>query len=150
MIGRVFMKSVKANRPLDMEVLKNIFRAYSDVEAVYLFGSQARGTQHAQSDIDLAVVPGSGDVRRQQLNILADLVMAGYSDVDLVILDCDDIVLKYEAVRDNALIYVREGFDPGAYYSLIVRQYLDFLPYLKLQREAYKRSVLDGSSRRAA
>jgi len=136
------MRNIKFNRPLDLEKLAAVFRAYPEINAVYLFGSHARGQANRHSDIDLAIVPGSGDIsddiRRKQLDILTDLVRAGYSNVDLVFLDCTDIVLKYEAIRDNILIYARDEFDPGSYCSLIIRQYLDFQPYLKMQREAYK------------
>ncbi len=79
-----------------------------------------------------------------KLDVLADLARAGFCDVDLVFLDTDDIVLKYEAVRQNQLVYHREDFDRGAFYSLVVRQYLDFLPYLEVQRKAYRRRILSG------
>ena len=68
----------------------------------------------------------------------------GFCDVDLVFLDTDDIVTRYEAVRLNELVYAAADFDRGALYSSIVRQYLDFLPYLNVQRLAYKRSILGG------
>ncbi len=139
------MRNIKANRPLDLEKLAVVFRAYPEIEAVYLFGSHARGQANRHSDIDLAIVPRrSSDVRRKQLDILTDMVRVGYSNVDLVFLDCTDIVLKYEAIRDNVLVYARDEFDSGAYCSLIIRQYLDFQPYLKLQREAYKRNNAHG------
>ncbi len=40
--------------------------------------------------------------------MLADLVRAGFDNVDLVFLDADDTVLKYYAIRDNWL-WGREG-----------------------------------------
>jgi hypothetical protein len=81
------------------------------------------------------------------LDILADLARAGFCDVDLVFLDTDDIVLKYEAVRQNQLVYHREDFDRGAFYSQVVRQYLDFLLCLEVQRKAYQRRVMLGQTR---
>jgi hypothetical protein len=44
------------------------------------------------------------------------------------------------------VVYQNERFDRGAYYSKVVRMYLDFLPYLEVQREAYKRRILNGQS----
>jgi hypothetical protein len=126
----------------DRQALIEVFKAYPGVQAVYLFGSQAVGRGHHESDLDLAVVPRDVSVREQRLAILADLASRGFCEVDLVILDIDDIVLKHEVVRLNRLLYQTEDFDRGAYYSKIVRMYLDFLPYLKVQREAYKRRVL--------
>ena len=124
-----------------------MFRRYPDIWAVYLFGSFAAGNVHRESDLDLAVVPRRGSVRARRLDILADLARHGFCSVDLVFLDTDDIVLKYEAVHQNRLVYQANDFDPGAMYSRTVRQYLDFMPYLKVQREAYKRRILHGQGR---
>jgi hypothetical protein len=126
----------------DLRILPGIFRHYPGIQAVYLFGSVAAGRMHAESDLDLAIVPSDATVRQQRLDILADLARHGFDRVDLVFLDTDDIVLKYEAVRQNRLAYQTENFDRGALYSRIVRTYLDFLPYLDAQREAYKRRIL--------
>jgi predicted nucleotidyltransferase len=129
---------------VDLEALSSVFRNYADVQAVYLFGSAAEGQMRADSDIDLAVVPRSGSCRERRLEMLADLTRAGFDRVDLVFLDTDDLVLKYEAVRQNFVVYQTPDFDRGAMYSKVVRMYLDFLPYLKIQRRAYKRRILHG------
>jgi predicted nucleotidyltransferase len=128
----------------DLQVLSQVFREYPDVQAVYLFGSAASGRGHPDSDLDLAVYSESSAVRERRLEILTDLARCGFCDVDLVFLDTDDIVLKYEAVRQNRVVYQTQDFDRGAVYSKIVRQYLDFYPYLKVQRQAYKRRLLLG------
>ena len=130
----------------DLGALPDIFRRYEDVQAVYLFGSAASGSTRPDSDIDLAVVPRSGSCRERRLDILADLVRAGFDDVDLVFLDTHDLVLKYEAVRQNRLVYAANDFDRGAFYSKVVRMYLDFQPYLERQRKAYKRRILHGAT----
>jgi hypothetical protein len=88
--------------------------------------------------LDLALVSKSSSIRDRRLDILTDLARCGSCEVDLVFLDTEDIVLKYEAIRQNRLVYETEDFDRGTMYSLVVRQYLDFYPYLKVQREAYK------------
>ena len=130
----------------DLQILADVFRKYPDIQAVYLFGSFAAGSALPGSDLDLAIVPRAPSIREERLSILADLIRHGFSNVDLVFLDTDDIVLKYEAVRQNRLVYQAEDFDRGAMYSRVVRQYLDFLPYLNVQREAYKRRILLGQS----
>ena len=135
----------RPRRP-DLELLAGVWRQYPEIQAVYLFGSLAADRACPGSDIDLAIVPRSTAARGRKLDLLADLAQAGYCDVDLVFLDTDDIVLKYEAVRQNRLLYSTPDFDRGALYSLIVRQYLDFLPYLDVQRAAYKRRILRGQS----
>lgn len=109
-----------------------------------MFGSVAAGGAHGESDLDLAIVPRSGSLREKKLEILTDLARYGFCNVSLVFLDTDDIVMKYEAIRQNRLIYHTEDFDRGSMYSRVMRQYLDFAPYLEVQREAYKRRILSG------
>jgi len=131
----------------DLHILAKVFRRFAGIDAVYLFGSQAAGNTRSDSDIDLAIVARSAAVRERRLDILADLARHGFDNVDLVFLDTDDIVLNYEAVRQNQLVYQSRGFSRGEMYSKVVRQYLDFLPYLQVQREAYKRRILSGQTR---
>lgn len=132
----------------DLSSLADIFRKYPDIQAVYLFGSGASGRLHAESDLDLAVYSHNPALRAQRLDMLTDLTRRGFSNVDLVFLDKNDIVLRFEAVRQNRLVYRAKDFDAGSFFSLVVRQYFDFAPYLKTQREAYKRRILhDGQGR---
>lgn len=128
----------------DLTHLPGIFAKYPEIQAVYLFGSTPAGRTHADSDLDLAVVLRPSMQAFPKLDILADLARAGFCDVDLVSLATDDIVLKHEAVRQNRLVYQTDDFDRGAYFSRIVRQFLDFRPYLETQQRAYKQGVLNG------
>jgi hypothetical protein len=124
------------------KTLQKIFCGFPDVQAVFLFGSVAERRARQGSDLDLAIVPGSPSIRERRLEIQAALVNAGLDPADLVFLDGRDIVLQYEAVRPNCLVYARDTFDRGVYYSRTIREYLDFLPYLAVQREALKRRIL--------
>jgi predicted nucleotidyltransferase len=132
----------------DLRLLPDIFQKYPGVQAVYVFGSAAAGKHHAESDLDLAVYSRDPAIRAKRLDILADLTRRGFNNVDLVFLDKNDVVLRFGAVRQNRLVYCAKDFDASAFFSLVLRQYFDFAPYLKTQREAYKRRVLhDGQNR---
>ncbi len=111
---------------------------------MYLFGSRANGTARPNSDVDLAVVPRDEQVREQKLAILTELTREGFDDVSLVFVEGRDLVLDYQAVRSNVLVYQAPDFDRGETYSLVVRRYLDFKPFLDVQRAAYKRRLLGG------
>jgi len=127
-------------------LLKGIFERYPGIQAVYLFGSSASGRTHAESDLDLAVLVDDASLRSRKLDMLAELAEKGFCDVDLVFLPVDDVVLQHEAVRLNRTVYQRPDFDGPSAFSRFLRRYLDFLPYLKVQREAYKRRTLDGQA----
>jgi len=152
---QLMREKVKKTRPLskgsvlsrdDIRALGDVFRTYPAIQAVYLFGSIGAGKAHHTSDLDLAIVCRSKTLRGKKLALLTDLARCGFCDVDLVFLDTKDIVLKYEAVRQNRLVYSTPNFNRGSMYSKVVREYLDFAPYLKVQREAYKRRIERGSA----
>jgi len=130
----------------EQQKLSTIFARFPEIQAVYLFGSAATGRIHTESDLDLAVA-SSPSIHHKKLDILTELARHGFCDVDLIFLERADIVLRYEAVCLNRLVYAIPEFDRGELYSNVVRQYLDFLPYLEVQRKAYKRRMLSDTER---
>ena len=130
----------------DIRSLKDVFQRYPAIQAVYVFGSTGSGKMHSESDLDLAIVSRSMPLKENKLQLLTELASLGFCNADLVFLDTGDIVLKYEAVRQNRLIYSVQDFDRGSMYSKVIRQYLDFVPYLETQRKAYKRRIESGST----
>ena len=127
------------------ECLTRVLNAFPEVEAVYLFGSAAEDKTKNDSDIDLALVV-KRPLGKQRLDILAALTAEGLDNVDLVTLDADDVVLRFEAVRPNRLLYARPEFDHGAFFSKVIREYFDLLPFLERQREAYKKRLGHGKA----
>lgn len=138
---------MKANNP-DLSHLPSIFRKYPGIDAVYLFGSYARGEQRDDSDIDLGIVSSSAELRNRKLDILAELAAAGYCRVDLVFLPSGKILLDHEIVSTHHLVYHKPEFDHPALFSLVTRMYLDFKPYLRVQREALKKRLQEWSDER--
>jgi len=134
----------------NFDAIPDVFKKYPAVQAVYLFGSYASGAVRRDSDLDLAIVPRDSSAKEQMLDIMADLVRHVYDRVDLIFLDSKDVVLRFEAVRQNRLVYKTPDFDPGDYASRIVREYWDFLPYLAVQRQAMKQRILGHGAHRSA
>lgn len=126
------MRSNKTLKALELQKLVGVFKRYPQIQAVYMFCSQASGRTGPGSDSDLAIIPADPSLKEKKLDILAELARPGYCNVDLVFLDEDDLVLAYETIRKNWLIYAGPGFDRGATYSRIIRKYLDFQPYLRV------------------
>ena len=131
-----------SKNPTDLSLLPDIFGEFPKIQAVYLFGSAASGDMHSESDLDLGI-KGEEGIKDQQLDILTELARHGFCHVDLVFLNTNDIFMKYEIVRHNHLLYRRKDFASSSFYSLIMRQYEDFYPYLKVQRKAFKRRLLN-------
>lgn len=126
---------------MNLDVALPVFSSVSAVEAVYLFGSRAEDRARSDSDFDFAVVasslskPGSSELRDK---LLTELTRAGFDNLSVVIFSFDDLYLAFQCVKNNFVVYKRDGFDVDSFYSLVVRRYLDFEPYLRRQREEFR------------
>ena len=56
------MTKILKNNP-DLSFLKTIFTQFPEIQAVYLFGSTISGRIHKESDLDLAIYPGTKDLK---------------------------------------------------------------------------------------
>ncbi len=110
--------------------------------AIVQFGSRARGTEHAGSDHDLAIL--TGRPTPDPLAVVAgkvDLEQVLGTDVDLVLLDDASPVLAMEIVRAHRMLRAR---DPEAFESFVVRTlgaYFD----LKRVRQPIEAALLRGT-----
>ena len=137
---------MKTNIEVLKVVITRVLARYPAVQAVYLFGSHADGCANEQSDVDLGVVGSPEVLALDRVSMLADFVNEGFDRVDLVFLDQADLVVRFEAVRRNCLLFRTPEFDHGSYVSRNLRKYVDFEPYLKVQRLALKERLLSGSA----
>lgn len=84
--------------------LKRALAGRGDVRVALLFGSEARGTAHAGSDVDVAVDAPAAD----PLELAAMLSEALSREVDVVPLEDATIPLLEQLIRDG--IVVHEGY----------------------------------------
>lgn len=119
-----------------------VFEKFPEIQAVYLFGSQATGKLHAQSDVDFGFVADRNI--KEELGI--ELVKAGFSNFSLVFIPEATLLLQFEIVRMNKIIYEKDGFPRGDFFSRIVRMYRDFRPYKEIQIKYLKERILNDRS----
>ncbi len=123
---------------LSMEQLQKIANWCQDqpVHLCVLFGSQATGKVHAQSDVDLAIWPSQPLSTRTKLRWLAALAELLRPAVNLVLISPElDPVLGFEIQRHGQLIFERE---PGLWQhqrAQLWHVYNDSLPF---RRAAYQ------------
>lgn len=107
------------------EKIVKILLSDLDCEAVVLFGSYARGTQNAESDIDIAIKV-NGKLDKKELyrlsNILADELN---KEIDLINLDEIGDTFRYEILINGKTLYCRNELKFELYKLDMYREFLD-------------------------
>jgi predicted nucleotidyltransferase len=133
---------------LDDEVadrLRAVFAARPAVRGAYVFGSVAAEREWSGSDLDLGIVVDEAAWDpSDKVPLIGECMDAARRDrIDLVVLNDAPLVLQFEAVRPNVVLYATDDFEPGGFSSKVLRMYWDFQPHLRRQRKAYKRRLLN-------
>jgi hypothetical protein len=95
-----------------------------------LFGSGARGTMHAASDVDVAIGLRSGtSLTPLEIGTLtADLERAAGRPVDVILLDEAPPALAYRIFRDGITLVERDHRAMADRRARAILEYLDFRP----------------------
>jgi predicted nucleotidyltransferase len=113
-----------------MDAVRQVLAEDSRVEYALVFGSSARGTAHAGSDLDVAV--GLGSPARLGALELGDLIArlehAAGRSVDLVVLDEAPAGLAYRVFRDGRVIVEKSHRALVERKTRAILEYLDFRP----------------------
>jgi predicted nucleotidyltransferase len=114
---------------------------------VYLFGSQARGRVWGESDVDLAVLLGSGVSRERYGKIRAQLIgelMSVFesNNVDVVILNEAPPLLTYEGViRGGRLLFEKDRLARIRFEVRAFQEYVDTAPLREVQNRDLKEAI---------
>ncbi|MBK8869756.1 MAG: nucleotidyltransferase domain-containing protein [Elusimicrobia bacterium] len=107
----------------------------------YLFGSQAKGTVTARSDVDIAAFfspklsPHRRDVLR--LKLAADLMGGlGRNDLDLVVLNEAPPFLAFQAIQPGVVIFSRDELARTRFEARTMSLYFDRLHYFNKSADA--------------
>ena len=140
------------NHVMDLSTPTSLHAAIGDALAgvphvafALVFGSCARGTAHAGSDVDVAL--GFGRGRRPGAYeigaIVSRLEEAAGRSVDVVVLEDAPPGLAYRVFRDGVTVLVR---DRSALVDRKTRAILEYLDYRPVE-EAFSKAVLARRSR---
>lgn len=99
----------------------------NDVIAIYLFGSYARNTNTAKSDVDICVITRDGISGESE----SEMGSAYSEDIDLVLLKNLPLPLKFRVFQEGQEIFVRNEFELSRVKSKVIKEYLDYEPVLK-------------------
>lgn len=113
-----------------MDALHEVLADDPRIHYVLVFGSSARGTAHASSDLDIAVGLGQG-TRLGALDLgdlIARLEQASGRSVDVVVVDEAPPAVAYRIFRDGRLILEKNHRTLVEHKTRAILEYLDFRP----------------------
>jgi len=142
-----------------IKALQETLQNYPQVLFAYLFGSQATGNVTPMSDVDIAVYfekrLSSTEQFRLRLHLIGVLGEAlQRNDVELAVLNDDDIVLRYEVVKNGKVIFCRDQSAKNEFFVRTISEYLDTEPMRAFHYEKMKQQIREkkffGQSQRYA
>jgi len=119
--------------PAEAERLAAELAKNRDVDAVYLFGSFARGEQKTTSDIDICVIARENASRRE-LEGLAD----ASDNLDVSVFQLLPPQVRYRVLKEGKPLFVR---DESRIRSLEVFTVLDYLDFKHIIDRRFSRIV---------
>jgi predicted nucleotidyltransferase len=120
------------------EIRDAVLHVLPDIEALYVFGSRARGDARPRSDLDLAVLgPALIDPLRRfeaqrELSTRLDV------DVDLVDLRAASSVLRSEVINAGKALFQRDPQRVLAFEAAVLGEYADLLDATRSLREGVR------------
>jgi len=131
-----------------LEKIIPVLKKYG-VHTCYLFGSRAKGEEGSKSDLDLAVLfsPYSPDKHNLQLLVRLEQDISRtlpFSKVDLVLLQKERITFKFEVIKTGKVIYCLDEDERTDFEDIVVRDYLDFAPFLNRYWQEMAESIRGG------
>lgn len=126
------------------ETIRAYFSADSNVTAVYLFGSRAKGTATAKSDIDLAVLLREKPEYDYRLRVMSELSSLLKTEVDVLVLDQCGILMQRQVLKHGIVLCERDRRARTAFEIRSRKMYFDFLPAHRLYVKALEERLLKG------
>lgn len=108
-----------------LEIIKQYLIDNFECEAILLFGSYARNTQNAESDIDLAIKLKKEIQPKELFEIKRKLEDILEKDVDLIDLENTQDGIRYEILINGITIYVKDELKFELYKLDMYREYLE-------------------------
>jgi predicted nucleotidyltransferase len=116
-----------------------------DVLVAYLFGSQARGTATALSDVDVAVLLAPGWSFDRHLELIDGVAgVVGSNRADVVVLNDAPVALAYRVISDGRPLVVHDEGARVRHWVETVDRYLDMAPLRRTMEEGLRHRLEEG------
>jgi hypothetical protein len=131
----------RSGKPLPADVgerLERLARRLASderLDAVWLFGSRARGEADALSDVDIALLargrPGRAELDRYRREwLVVAFEELGSEEISLLVLNSAPVALRDGALKDARLLWTRSAEIAADFEAWTLKEFLDFKPFL--------------------
>ena len=138
---------MKNSRLLSEMELGQLLGKYQ-VIAAYLFGSRADGTASEDSDYDFAILTDTSYPQDDGINLTMGLKEEMQAllekEVDLVLLNKASIEFRFLVIKYGRLIFSANEDKRTDFEDIVIRDYLDFKPFLDLYRKEVREAIKEG------
>jgi predicted nucleotidyltransferase len=129
------------------ELLK-ILEEQKYIKLTYLFGSVANGNQGKLSDVDIAVLLDDSLSKKErfdlQLKLIGDLsAILKTNNLDLIIMNDAPLSLRYEIIKANYPLFIRNEGEKIDFEAKILSAYLDRRYYEKRASDEFLKKVAE-------
>ncbi len=105
-----------------IKLLVKELSTYPEIQAIYLFGSQATGKARPYSDVDICIMLVTGTSEKKQSEILSN----GSEKVQLSSFDTLPLYIQYRVFKEGKVLFVRNKLEDHRLTVRTVLSYLDF------------------------
>lgn len=134
-------------------ILTPLLKQNEDVLFAYIFGSQAKGTAHPRSDVDVAVycadIPPDpeGGVRAVERQIALSLAIeqAVGKPTDVVVLNRASLDLRQNVLTHGELLFSKHPAILAKFKQTQLQQYQDFIMLEPIFRRYRKKRIKEGT-----
>ncbi len=129
----MIQKNLEEINKMFKDNLKEFIHDY-DIKLIYIFGSYAKGNNNANSDLDIAILLNNGYDPMDKLSLIGDLTsIFKRDDIDLVILNSANAVLKHQVIKYGKLIFMKNEDVKVDFEVRVLKEYMDMEPFRKTQ-----------------
>lgn len=137
----MFQKCFDEVKRMIVDNMDRLIEAYG-IRLVYIFGSYAKGNNNEKSDIDIAVLLNNDYNPMDKLELIGELTsVLRREDIDLVILNSANPVLRHQVIKYGKLIYMESEDVKVDFEVKVLKEYMDMEPFRKVQMAGIKHWV---------
>lgn len=124
------------------DILKNnlekLINSYG-IKLIYIFGSYAKGTNGKDSDLDIAVFLEDNYNALDKLTLIGEFIdIFKRNDIDLVILNDANSVLKHQVIKYGKLLYMQDEDIKVNFEVRTLKEYMDMEHFRRTQMKYIK------------